>query len=180
MIRKAQPFDVQAIKNIAESLRINYRAPQPTGFLVYVLGENEYKRRISITPHFYVSEGEDGELEGFLMAYDNLTISNDRMLNGHQENVLKFLLKQPQPFVFGDQIGVRINSQRTGIGRKLVDKLIAKSREKDIHDLYVDILHMPVQNHASIDFCRKLGFKEVEQIQASSPIHFWGVYHLTI
>jgi N-acetylglutamate synthase-like GNAT family acetyltransferase len=177
-IRKANLKDIHQITKIAAQLKI-VSPPQKNGFLVYVLNEGDYRARL-ISKYFYVAEEKD-RVVAFIMAYNNLII-NKLIESGdltHQSNIIKFLLKQKKPFIWGDQIGVLKEYAKQGIGGLLMDRLISQSNKNKISAIYVDILHNPFRNEASISFCTKKGFNQIREIENSDK-KIWGIYKKTI
>ncbi len=120
-IRKAGIKDSKQIKNLAESLRLNSQTPKEKGFLIYVLDEEEYKKHIQESKYFFIAQ-EKKEIIGFVMAYDDKSLKslfNENQMK-HEDNLVKFILEQNNPFIFGDQIGIRSNNEGNGIGKRLM------------------------------------------------------------
>jgi N-acetylglutamate synthase-like GNAT family acetyltransferase len=176
-IRQATVEDAEQIVQIAESLKHDFEKVQTNGFLVYVLKEEEYRSRIRHNPYFYVSQDEGG-LSGFLMAYDNSTL---RSLDGcaamqHEFGLVQLLLHQKPPFIFADQMGVRAEVNRSGVGRKLMKRLFHDMKKAKIPKIYAGVLHEPTRNQASINFCEGLGFNYTKREIQNPDGYIWGVY----
>jgi len=170
---------MSAVVNIAEAVRINPYDPDPhilnKGFLVYVLGKNGYRRREN--PYFTLSS-EGGAAAGFLMCY-NCAFLRELVADGsisHQDGAVSFLLREIEcPFLFGDQIAVSSTVSRRGIGRELMHDMFGRMHAAGIRRMYVTILHRPVRNAASIQFCEGLGAKCVQEVTNKDGFT-WGVY----
>lgn len=178
MIRTTACEDVSAVVKIAEAVRINPCDPEPNildkGFLVYVLGENGYRRREN--PYFTLSS-EGGAAAGFLMCYDSAFLQGlvtDGFLS-HQDGAISFLQETERPFLFGDQIAVSPTASRKGIGRELMRDMFGRMRVAGIRRMYVTILHHPVRNVASVRFCEGLGAHCVQEVTNKDGLT-WGVY----
>lgn len=157
-IRHAKPEDVDKIKELAESLKYNPKKPK-SGAIVTVLSRNEYLFRIKNSRFFYV-DFKGNDLNGFLISDDSeliKTLYQNNMF--HHEEVLPFLSKCKQPFLYGESIGVRDDKQRTGIGNSLISRWLKDAEEADIKDLYVLIRHSPDKNINSISLSIKKGFR---------------------
>lgn len=177
-VRKALEQDAKKIHELAASLGINYQNPQDTGFIVYVLPEDEYRKRAGESDYFYVHEA-GGAIEGFLMCYDDETLaglSRSGALD-HEDAIAGYLLKQGKPFVFGDQIGINPEKARQGLGKGMIRRLFTDMRASNIRSVYVCILHSPARNQASISFCKGIGFRELAEVTNRDGL-VWGVYGL--
>ena len=180
LIRPAAKKDVPYITKLADSIKIDYKNPQKNGFLVYVLNKSKYGIRQEVSKFFYVAE-ENKKIIGFLMCYDNFTLEEllkNKELN-HEDSICNFILNQKGPYIFGDQIGISNNKTSQGVGLGLINKLIEDMKKEDIKTMYVCILHKPVFNKASFNFCKKIGFKKVAEI-TNSDKHIWGIYKLEL
>lgn len=176
-IEHANPTDAQKVWSLAESVRLNYQKPQKEGFLVYVLNKDQYLQRIITSPFFYVAKTIDADIEGFLMCYDDKTlqqlITNSEL--SHEDGITKFLTQQPAPYIYGDQIGINNCHAQTGIGNAMMKNLFKEMQTKNIDTMYVAIMHHPIKNTASINFCSKLGFTQVAEI-TNIDSRVWGIY----
>ena len=175
-IRQATVKDAEQIVEIAKSLKYDPSKEQEEGFLVYVLDYDGYRSRIKRNLYFYVAES-DSQIDGFLMSYDDITL---RILDGcyamnHQAGLARFLFSKDAPFIFTDQIGVKRETNRSGIGRALMNRLFQDMRTAKIPQVYGGILHEPTRNEASIAFCTGLGFEYVQEVQ-NPDFYRWGVY----
>lgn len=179
MISTVARKDMPAIVEIAEAVRINPHNPEPhilnKGFLVYVLSEAGYARRMN--PYLAIS-GDAGTLAGFLMCYDG-TFLRELMADGaisHQDGAVGFLLRADDSlFLFGDQIAISPTASRRGVGRELMCNMFERMRETGLRRMYVTILHRPVRNVASIQFCEGLGAQCVREVTNKDELT-WGVY----
>lgn len=179
ILRPARSEDAASISNLAGSLKLEPRLSTRNGFLVYPLNESGYQARTS-SPFFYVAE-TDSNLDGFLMCYDSVTLDDflEKGLLDHEEGLVQYITKQQTPYIFGDQIGVRKGKNRHNVGTAMMDKLFQDMQQKKIPTMYVGILHQPVRNYASIDFCTKLGFTKISEV-ANKDETVWGVYQLNL
>ncbi len=176
IIRRAKTEDASKIESIARAIELNKKSPQKGGFLFYVQDKKGYEKRISKTPYFYVAE-DNGNVIGFLMCYDDNILRNLSNDLSYKDGTSKFLLGQKTSFIFGDQIGVRENMNHKGIGNKLMERLFKDMKKDKIDTMYVEILHKPVRNEASIKFSEKLGFN-LETEATNSDGSIWGIYKL--
>lgn len=179
MIRTVARRDTPAIVEIAEAVRINPHNPDPRlidkGFLVYVLSEDDYVKR----ENTYFTLSSDGEgVAGFLMCYSGEFL-RELVADGsisHQDGAVDFLLREGGgPFLFGDQIAVSPTASRRGIGRELMHDMFGRMRDAGFYRMYVTILHRPVINVASIQFCEGLGARCVQVVTNKDGLT-WGVY----
>ncbi|MDI6721512.1 MAG: GNAT family N-acetyltransferase [Candidatus Aenigmarchaeota archaeon] len=139
------------------------------------MSPREYASR-SDSDFFYVAE-ENKIVRAFLMCYDDKNLERmvtDSMM-GHEDNLVRFVLQQGRPFIFGDQIGVQPEFQNHGIGNYMLDRLFSDMKSCEIHDIYVGVLKSPATNTESIDFVTDYGFDEVSQIMNDDK-HLWSVY----
>jgi N-acetylglutamate synthase-like GNAT family acetyltransferase len=180
MIRKARIKDSESIHNIAEKLHIDKISDTSKGFLVYVLPEKEYVRRIKSSDHFYVSENNN-KIDGFLMCYDNNTLKDmqNKGILAHEDGIMNFVKKMHTPYIFGDQIAVDPDTQEKGIGGKLWGNLLADMKKKDITTMYVAILHKPIKNIHSINYHKKFGITKVSEVK-NKDNKIWGIYKFSI
>lgn len=180
IIRKAVPEDLEEICKIAQTVRLNYDAPQKSGFLVYVLSPEEYKHRINLSDNFYVAIN-DNLVVGFLMSYNSNTLKKmmDHGKLDHEDLLTKTVLKQPENYIFGDQIGVLPNKNLRGVGTSLMQKLFEDMLNVGIDTMYVGVLEKPILNTASESFVKRLGFTLQESV-VNSDNHQWGIYRLRL
>lgn len=174
IIIPARSEDAASISNLAQSLQLEPELPTRNGFLVYPLNRQGYQIRTT-SPFFYVAENHSN-LDGFLMRYDSLTLEDllKKGLLAHEDGLVQYISKQPTPYVFGDQIRVRKGENRREIGTSMMTRLFHDMQQTKISVMYVGILHQPVRNHASIDFCTKLGFTEITEVNNKDGT-VWGV-----
>ncbi len=175
-IRKPTLADATAIFQLAQSLKLNKNNPQENGFLVYVTSEEGYRIRIQRTPYFYVAE-RDGELIGYLYCFDDKTtkqLADEGILTG-EDVTFPFLFKQKKPFILADQMGIMRKYSYQGIGKALFDEFFKDIIGKNLDALYAEILHRPIRNHASISFCKSIGFEDINELM-NSDSHTWGIY----
>lgn len=172
-IINAKPIHINGIMKLADSLKFNTNDPK-VGSLVAVLSEKELLARIK-SKYFYVAI-EDGEIQGFLIILDLKGIDYlvKQNLFYHKE-ILPFLEKQKEEFVYGELIGVREKKQRKGLGNVLIKKLSEELKEEGIHKLFVQIRHKPVKNVHSITFCKQLGFQYIHNEVNYEEVTF-GIY----
>ena len=180
-IRRAKQEDAERIHKLAKSLWIDWSNPQRKGFLVNKRTEQHYAARTE-SPFFYVAE-DNSRLAGFLMCFDSSTFRKfaaQGIINPSEGDV-KFMLNQKDSWVFGDQIGIDPKLSRNKIGSAMMKQLFSDMDERAIKDMYVSILHKPVRNYASIDFCTGLGFKHLKGADAENQGGTtWGMYHLKL
>lgn len=179
-VRHAQPQDAGVIHQIAAPLKIDYKNPQAHGFLIYVLDEEQYRKKIVVSPFFYVVEvGE--QIKGFLMCYDDKTlqelVKEEKM--SHEGNLPRFILQQPPPYVFIDQIGVQKTESKSGLGTAMVETLFEEMRSGEIPAAYVAVAHEPVRNTASMKFFQKHGFRKISEIDNGDG-HKSGIYRVSL
>jgi GNAT superfamily N-acetyltransferase len=180
IIRKAKTGDESAIELIANSIKLKDKGPNNKGFLVYILNKEDYQKRIQLSDYFYVAE-LDNKIIGFLMCYDDETLTHlkNMKLIRHEDSIANYLISQNKPFVFGDQIGVLYDYSNKDVGSSLIKHLIEDMKKDDINKLYVAILHKPFKNKASLDFCKKLGFRFIEEVENDDK-KVWGICLLNI
>jgi predicted GNAT superfamily acetyltransferase len=179
-IRPAILSDAKRICFIANEVRLNYDMPQKSGFLVYGLSEEKYAHRIDKSRYFYVAEKE-GIVEAFFMCYDKKTLmmlASEKCLD-HENGIVKFLFAQKEDFIFGDQIAVSNECKRGGAGRELMYMLFSDMKQNKIQMMYAAILHRPVKNKASIEFCSALGFEALAEVNNKDD-YIWGMYRKRI
>lgn len=177
-VRHAELKDAGAIHETAASLKIEDQATHAHGFLIYVLKEERYKKRIEISPFFYVVE-VDNCIKGFLMCYDDRTLqelAHEGEMT-HEGNVPRFILSQPPPYVFIDQIGILKACSGSGLGRSMVETLFEEMKAHSISTAYVAIVLGPVENTASLSFFQKLNAEEISRIDNGDG-YVSGIYRI--
>jgi N-acetylglutamate synthase-like GNAT family acetyltransferase len=179
-IRKAEPRDAHAIKGLAESLRLKTDEKRQNGFLVYILDEAEYGNRAKIAGYFYLA-AKGKELTGFLMCYSDAELAKIAEAGklDREDCIVSYVKRQSTPYIFGDQIGVAEPCMRNGTGKSLMQKLFANAAKNTTREMYVAILHRPIRNTASINFCSSLGFKQISEV-TNKDGYVWGIYHTNI
>jgi ribosomal protein S18 acetylase RimI-like enzyme len=185
-ILQAKVGDAQGIAKLAQQLRIDpFRTSDipKNGFLVYALNPADYSFRIRPrflhkNPYVLVSKTE-GQIDGFFLGYDDrdLAYLQKRGVIGHESGILDAVMQMPKPFIFGDQIGIDPAATRTGLGTKLLDELFFRMRAERIRTFVVAVLHQPVRNQASIDFCTRSGLKFVSEVRNKDNT-VWGIYRI--
>jgi N-acetylglutamate synthase-like GNAT family acetyltransferase len=182
MIRKARETDADEIHHLAESLSIKKLHDTTKGFLVYTLQEAEYRTRILMSNYFFISTNH-GHIDGFLMCYDNniLKTSLQSNLLSHEDAIIRFVQNMPEPYIFGDQICISraAEEQKQPTGIQLMENLFAEMKKHRINTTYVAILHAPTTNHASIQFCTRIGFRKIEEVKNSDNTT-WGIYRFEL
>lgn len=177
VIRHATQRDVTSIHELAESLRLREKGDeQQGGFLVDVPEKEVYAGRI-VSPYSYVAE-QDGKFAGFLIGFDRETLT--RIVNSelggdtvYRNQLAGFMLKHRKPFVWGHQIGVKPELARHQIGTTLLGCLFEDMKADKISICYVNVLRNPVVNQASVDFCKKQGFRRVDYFTEHNAPHIW-------
>jgi GNAT superfamily N-acetyltransferase len=180
IIRRATQEDLEGICKVAESVKLDYSKPQKSGFLVYCLSKDQYANRLESSDYFYVATDQN-KVIGFLMCYDDETLK-DLIKNGnldHEAHLAKKVAEQNGRYTFGDQIGVFPDKALTGVGTALMTALFEDMKAVNINTIYVGILHKPVMNIASKQFCENLGFMCRESV-INSDNHEWGFYKLEL
>jgi len=176
-IRNAKLSDSEGIYKLAESVKINFENPQKYGFLVY---SKDYKKIIKYSKYFYVIKKEENIL-AFLMCYDNQIL--EKLISfgefSHEDKIIEFVSKQKKPYLFGDQIAVSQKNNLKGIGKKLMLRLFRDMINNNITDIYVGILHEPIKNMASLNFCNSFGFSQIAEVKNKDNL-VWGIYKLNI
>jgi|GEM_PF-1956302 len=186
IIRRAELKDAERIHQLAKSLWIDWANPQKTGFLVNRYTTNQYQDRMNppqMNPFFYVAE-ENSDLLGFLACLDSSTFKQLTRQGklGSLEGDKRFMLNQEGNWIFGDQIGINPLLKRGKIGTEMMKQLFKDMDKKQINNMYVSILHKPVRNYTSIEFCKALGFKHIkgEDTQEGIDRISWGMYRLRL
>ncbi len=181
-IRKARDSDVEEISKLAKSISFSNIKEGNKGFLVYTLSKKEYLFRIKISNHFYVSE-DNHKINGFLMCYDSETLKNllEEKTLTYEDKIVRLISQMPKPFIFGDQIGVSRQAQKQNfpIGISLMNKLFEDMKKQGINTMYVAILHKPKLNLHSQHFCRRIDFKQIDEVMNKDNT-LWGIYKYTI
>jgi hypothetical protein len=178
VIRRARESDSEAICHLAKSLSLGSPNDDTKGFLVYVLAESAYRARIRLSRHFYVSE-TDGRIDGYLMCYDDQTLTAMQRAGmlSHEDGIIAHVQQMPEPYIFGDQIGVSraASEKKSPIGVQLMSQLFEDMKREHIGTMYVAILHAPMLNVKSRQFCTRLGFTQITEI-ANHDGTRWGLY----
>ncbi|MBT3406934.1 GNAT family N-acetyltransferase [Candidatus Woesearchaeota archaeon] len=173
LVRKATLDDLDGICGVAEAVKLDYDAPQDSGFLVYGLETEEYAHRVEVSNHFYVAV-DDSKIVGFLMCYDVYTlqglVSSGRL--DHEDTLTARVSEIDGEHVFGDQIAVLPSDVGRGAGNEMMSRLFSDMAE---NVMYVGVLLEPARNSVSIDFCERLGFVYRERLRNSDD-HLWGLY----
>lgn len=175
LIKKATGADAGVIAQLANKVKVG-KGKIEGGFLVYVLDESGYRRRIGVSQYVYIAK-DQGRTEGFLTCYDSSSLQNliESGELGHEDGIINFVAKQPSPFIFGDQIAVDPECSRRGIGEKMIQRLFGDMRKAGISRMYVAISHSPENNETSRRFCTKLGFRQVAEV-TNKDSRVWGIY----
>jgi ribosomal protein S18 acetylase RimI-like enzyme len=180
IVRLAKLDDSREIALLADSIRLKEDCSEDKGFLVYILDDNSYKERILHSDYFYVAELKN-KIVGFLMCYDDKTLAElkNKHLLDHEDETINFILSQNKPFVFGDQIGVLSSYANQGVGTSMTKQLFEDMKKRNIMRLYVAVLHKLFKNIVSLNFCKKLGFKFIREVE-NHDNKIWGIYLLNL
>jgi ribosomal protein S18 acetylase RimI-like enzyme len=177
-IRRATVNDSFAVCRIANSLRLNQNKPHQNGFLIYVLDQEAYLRKITSSPYFVVAQ-ENNDVIGYAMCYDSATLRK-LFAQGelaHEDKIADFLARQKN-FIYCDQIGVEFQHERKGVGESLIYKIFQEMTKNKIQSIFAIILHEPLRNEASISFFTKMGFNLKRKIKNTDGRVF-GLYEKT-
>jgi hypothetical protein len=178
-IRRARMGDEGIMAEMAGKLRLDPRNPRPEGFLTYPLDADGYHRRLIVSGNTYIAENHHGSPAGFLMCFNELGLEVLAAYGDmdHQDGEVEFVMKQDKPFIFADQIGVL--EPRNGAGRALLGALFEDMEESHIPVMYASVLKEPVENKASFDFCREMGFEQMEAVRNPDG-YLWVVHRKTV
>ena len=173
------------ISEIAASLKLDLKKyPQKNGFLVHPRDARWYRERIKTGRNIeadYFSVARNGEqVLGYVMGClkSLLPLYVEKGLITCPETA-KYLERKAGYFFFGEQIGVNPRFAKRGVGRKLLEGMVAWAKAYDADRVIVDILHEPTRNEASITFCEQFGFKQADEIENSDHTT-WGLYELDL
>jgi ribosomal protein S18 acetylase RimI-like enzyme len=175
MIRKATSADLSGICAVADSVRLDTKHIQESGFLVYVLDKQGYADRLDESDLFLVAIDQD-EVVGFILCYEDHTVANLVRRGVLSSDLLRAreLAGCNGRWLYGDQIAVRPAYVRRGIGPALVLALYNEIKHRGIDSVFVGILHEPL-NTASKAFCEGLGFAFRGTLRYEDG-RLWGIY----
>jgi L-amino acid N-acyltransferase YncA len=178
-IRHVIANDTSSVSAIANSIRLDPRKPQESGFLIYVLDRESYSRRIASSRYFLVAQ-EKNDVIGFAMCYDTATLLNlrDQGELSHEDKIVDFLARQGGSFIFCDQIGIEFQHARKCVGESLMRKVFQEMRRNNISNIYAIISHKPLKNEASVAFFKKIGFRFTMEIENNDG-RIFGLYQKT-
>lgn len=155
-IRPAEPRDIPAIANLANSLALTERAKtegdsMQRGFLVSGYRPATYAELLKKTAEpFLVAVTPDATIVGFLLAYRSDRLPEDAWVDQH------IALRFPRPFIVIKQVGVHDDYASRGIGRALYQQVFANVH----HDIFASVVDDP-PNARSASFHEKQGFRKV-------------------
>jgi len=178
IVRRAKEEDAQQIAELANSVKLNTKAPQQGGFLIYITDEEAYKNEIEKSKFFYVADA-GGKIIGFSSNFDNTTL--DKLVKegsfADEKQLIDFLSKQKKPFLLGAQIAINPDYAHQGIGKQMIDKLFEDLLENSITEIYTTTSHKPVRNVAMINFITLIGFKFLFEV-TNPDNNTWGIYKI--
>jgi len=177
----AERKDAVDIAALAQSLKLTDKS-QKAGFLYYPHTAEDYAFIISLNNSvgdpFYVARDESNRLAGFIHGMEvrpRVPAYLSQHVESH-EDLMYLYRNAPANFVFGEQIAVRPDLARRGLGSLLLNQMMRDAELSGVDDVYVSVLHSPVLNIASINFCEKFGFKLEREVRNNDG-SAWGIYH---
>lgn len=183
IVQQARKDDLSTIVEIAQTARLDlskvdkYQIRQ--GFLVNILDIPGYQNRLN---DFFLTLLKNEKIIGYVLGYDETFLQNLIQLGLLVSNkTIEFLLETSKgvSFHFGDQIAILPDYRNRNAGTFLSNHVDDLVRRKNIYHRYVDILHAPVRNRASIQFQKKRGYECVGEVKTANGL-VWGIYHLDI
>ena len=180
VLEVAQERHIPGVVDIVEKLKMNPYKPEPEklarGFLIYTLDARGYMRRLN---ELFIVQTQGDRVDGFLMCYDRAflqTLINDGE-EKHEQGILNFIqsIEPEDNFVYGGQIGVDPETRQRGMGRGMIERVLASMRNRHINHMYAAILHAPVRNDVSIAFSGATGAQNVGDGLNDDGL-LWGIY----
>jgi ribosomal protein S18 acetylase RimI-like enzyme len=153
IIRKAKPADAIGIEKVADSVQLEKLADGKNGFLMSNSEREAYEDWIRKSPYCYVAV-EGASVVGFVIAYKSKFLDTS-------EDIHRFLLEKfkGQEFIYIFQIAIKPRFQRSGVGRRLYEKLFSETKGEKI----AVVTSAKPYNRASEAFQLKLGFKKIDR-----------------
>ncbi len=160
-IIKARTSDIDAIKTLSNQYqfsKLSNLEKKTHGFLVSDFNESSYLYFIDKAEFFFVLLVND-TTEGFILAYTDKFMDDNEYLKSK-------IIKVNRPFIIIKQICIDKANLKRGYGKKMYNTLFHKVKNLPI---VVAIVIEPY-NLASIEFHKKLGFRELFQFKPNDKL----------
>jgi ribosomal protein S18 acetylase RimI-like enzyme len=149
-IRKATSSDLGHIHHLAEAHALNREdIRHATGFLVSTYSLSDYEHLLAQAEYFYVAES-DSRIVGFIVAY------SEKFVVGDFPTTRLEAYTGPH-FIVIKQVCVDTREARRGTGSKLYRHLMNETLSSPL----VAAIVLQPENRVSINFHRKLGFRQL-------------------
>lgn len=150
------------------------------GFLVKAFSEEELKNIIQDREnHITLIAQENDNIVGYAMTYD---LKDWRKHNPDWEKLIEFIdkeegkLLEKENILYFRHIATKQFSKIKGVGAKLEYKIFFEAKQKGYEEIIGEALEHPIENKASLDFHKKIGFKKIGTIKEFENELVWGLY----
>lgn len=171
-VRKAEHNDLPSIHKISEQVALkalDQKQAAQSGFLVSAFSLSTYERYLQAQQYFYVAES-DGEIMGFLLAYESAAIAPEETLN----TLLRTNLQDS--FVLIKQICVA----QQHAGRGVASTLYAHLFKNTATPRFAAAVVLEPYNEASVRFHERKGFHKlcdiVPPVDADGVLRMRGIW----
>ena len=113
------------------------------------------------------------------MTYD---LENWRKSNPDWEKRVELINKEKSwllekgKVLYFRHVAVKKFPENKGIGARLEYKVFFEAKQKGYKEIIGEALEYPIENKASLDFHKKIGFEKIGTIKESDNKLIWGLY----
>lgn len=150
------------------------------GFLINSLSEEELKDiLLDKENHITLIAKENDDIVGYAITYD---LENWRKCKPNWEKTVELIDKEKdhvltkEKVLYFRHIATKHLSKNKGVGAMLEYKVFFEAKQKGYKKIIGEALEYPIENKASLDFHKKIGFKKIGTIKESKNDLIWGLY----
>jgi len=150
------------------------------GFLVNSFSEEDLENVISDKEkHIILVAKKNDEIVGYALTYD---LEAWRERKPDWEKTVELINKtegqmfENKKVLYFRHIVTKQFPKNKGIGATLEYKIFSAAKQKGYKEIIGEALEYPIENKASIDFHRKIGFKKIGTVKESKNDLIWGLY----
>lgn len=150
------------------------------GFLVHSFSEEELKNILfDKENHITLIAKENDDIVGYAMTY---SLENWRRCKPDWEKTVELIDKEKdslfkkEKVLYFRHVATKRFSKNKGVGAMLEYKVFFEAKQKGYRKIIGEALEYPIENRASLDFHKKIGFKKIGTIKESENELIWGLY----
>lgn len=150
------------------------------GFLVHSFSEEDIKNiLLDKENHITLIAKENDDIVGYAITYN---LENWRKCKPDWEKTIEIIDKEENPMLKKEKvlyfrhIATKHFSKNKGVGAMLEYKVFFEAKQKGYEEIIGEALEYPIENKASLDFHKKIGFKKIGTIKEFGNELVWGLY----